>query len=86
LIGRSAPVAGVRWRFATEKQAFSSAQIRCLKSGFARIARKLLLSASEIRGKLGKGLGHSHSLVAGGSPLMSYTMRETPLDSLTMRR
>ncbi len=29
---------------------------------------------------------HSHSIVAGGLPVMSYTTRDTPGTSLTMRR
>ena len=32
------------------------------------------------------GYHYSHSIVAGGLPLMSYTTRDTPLSSLTMRR
>lgn len=34
----------------------------------------------------GSGRGYSHSMVAGGLPEMSYTTREMPGTSLTMRR
>jgi hypothetical protein len=38
------------------------------------------------RGKLCRQPPHSHSMVAGGFPEMSYTTREIPGTSLTMRR
>src|SRR5690349_8234593 len=35
---------------------------------------------------IGEATAHSHSMVAGGFPEMSYTTREMPFTSLTMRR
>jgi hypothetical protein len=50
------------------------------------LPRNSAFAAATDCGMLGERPGHSHSMVAGGFPEMSYTTREMPATSLTILR